>query len=593
MSVIVGECIEVMRQMPDHSVDVVITDPPYGIGFMGHEWDQPGDYAAVTANGTPGAPFSGEQYPANHRAGVRVQVPPGQRRNAQPPPSGNSRDGKAMNAGRYDLSLTANQRFQAWCEAWGRECLRVLKPGGHLLSFGSTRTSHRLVAGLEDAGFEIRDTLVWLFGSGFPKSRDVGAAIDRALGAERTEAIGPKRGHEDFIERTDRHGAGSSKEGWARPWQEDPDAVRRYHTQFAPATPEGAEWDGWGTALKPGHEPIVLARAPFAKRALADNILAGGLGALNVTETAIPIGDLAAYERNCSGERGFNGTRDLEERGATDLRMGGAAPAAGRWPANVLLGHHPDCELVGTKRVKGISGGTGNHDGSVYGARSNQGAPVRDYADADGMEVVEDWRCVVDCPIAMLDGQAPDVGAVSPVTGLEPSAATGNVYGAMARTAGVFHDDHGGASRFFYCAKASRTERNAGLAGFPLGELLWSSGEQNPGSFQSPGTERRVANHHPTVKPIDLMRWLVKLACPPGGHVLDPFCGSGTTGCAAVVEGAQFTGIERSDEYAEIAEARIRWWADKPGHLSTAAILRETAPARDHEQRGQMTLEVS
>lgn len=227
---VVGDCVEAMRELPDSSIDSVVTDPPYGIGFMGHDWDQPDvDEAAKTAqHGGCNVSFGGKPHPA-------------------------------MEIGRYDLAPAAMHAFEAWTAAWATEALRVLKPGGYLASFASTRTNHRHVCGIEDAGFEIRDSLVWLFGSGFPKSRALG--------------------------------------------------------------------DGRGTALKPGHEPIVLARKPFRTSAAA-NVAEHGTGGLNIDACRIPVLDVD-YTRNHSGDRGHSGTRSIEDRGATALRMGGGLRRSG------------------------------------------------------------------------------------------------------------------------------------------------------------------------------------------------------------------------------------------------------------------------
>lgn len=402
-----GDCIEAMRQLEVASIDCVVTDPPYGIGFMGHAWDQPG--IEGRRNGRPGP----------HRRRPSTGDHTKQR----------ERD---MEVGR-DLSPAANRSLQSWCEAWASECLRVLKPGGHLLAFGGCRTYHRLAAGIEDAGFEIRDQMQWLFGSGFPKSRRLA--------------------------------------------------------------------DGVGTALKPGHEPIVLARAPLAGTTQA-TFDAHGTGGLNIDACLIPVED-DNYARNASGERGHDGTRALEERGATDMRMGGGRVARGRWPANVVLDEDAAAAL---DAQTGHLHAAGNRPESL--------------------------------------GQ-PDA----------PRWQGGFGWGRQGGPQKAFHDS-GGASRFYYCAKTSTAERNAGLDGFPGKPLNWSSGEQSPGTFQSAGLAVH-RNTHPTVKPIDLMRWLIRLAAPPGGIVLDPFTGSGTTGIAALREGRSFVGIEREAEYVELARARI------------------------------------
>jgi DNA modification methylase len=492
-----GECVEAMRALEENSVDAVVADPPYGIGFMGHEWDQPGEFGALRANGEPGALGSGdlpEGVPASQRGVHRQRSAPS--------------NGGAMHAGRYDLSRSANLRFQAWCESWAREALRLLKPGGYLLAFGGGRTYHRLACGVEDAGFEIRDRildlsdrvavecpggeLAWVFGSGYPKGRDVGKAID-------VEGRAPG----DFRRR------------------------------------EAAAWQGHHTGLKPAHEPIVVARAPLAGT-VAETALEWGTGALSIDPCRIPVADVGAYAHNSSGDRGFDGTR--EEARATGIRVGGgSASSEGRWPANLIVG---------------------------------------------------------EISAAILDAQSGRRRAGGSLNGSEPSAKTADIYGAFAgRRQFDGYGDSGGASRFFYCPKVSRAERDAGLEGFAERELSWSAGESSPGTFQSPGTERAVRNYHPTVKPIELMRWLIRLVTRPGAVVLDPFAGSGTTACAAALEGRDFIGIEREPreadgpDYFAIAAARVAFWSRFEGAPSAESVLASAAAEQRGARRGQLRLE--
>jgi site-specific DNA-methyltransferase (adenine-specific) len=302
-----GDALAVLAGLPEHSVDAVVTDPPYGIRIAGEAWD-----------------------------GTAIRRAPGAE------------------------GLGPGEAFERWTQAWAEHCHRVLKPGGHLLAFGSPRTFHRLVAGIEDAGLEVRDQILWLYGQGMPKSR-------RLPG-------------------------------------------------------------GLGTTLKPAYEPILLARKPICGRTI-ENIETFGTGALNIDAT----------------------------------RIASTTRSEGYWPADVALSHSPDC------------------------------------------------------PVGLLDG------------------------------------DRAGPSRLFYCAKATRLEREAGCDELPLRSIQLYTGKR-----QSP---RLVRNLHPTVKPVELMRWLVRLVAPPGGVVVDPFCGSGSTGIAAVLEGRQFLGVEREPAYVEIACARLAHWA--------------------------------
>lgn len=387
-----GDALEMLRTLDEASFDACITDPPY--------------HLTAGKKGGSGA------------ASVTLDTPHGRAR------VGTGFMGMTWDGG--DVAMRA--------ETWA-EVLRVLKPGAYLLAFGGTRTHHRIWCAIEDAGFEIRDTLGWLYGSGFPKGTD--------------KAKIP------------------------------------------------ADWKSWNTALKPAWEPICLARKPMAGT-LAANLEQHGTGAMNINACRIPVAD-DDYARNCSGDRGHAGTRENAERGVTDFKMGGGSASLGRWPANIL------------------------HDGS-------------------------------DEVLSVFPQEA---GASAPVLGTEPSRPAKNVYGEFARGGGAFHDDgRGTAARFFWCPKSSRADRNAGCEHLPKRALNWSSGEQNPGSFQSGGTDKSAHNHHPTVKPTELMRYLVRLVTPPSGHVLDPFCGSGSTGRAAVLEGCAFTGIELDADYVEIARAR-------------------------------------
>jgi site-specific DNA-methyltransferase (adenine-specific) len=337
-----GDCREVMASLPAASVDSIVTDPPYGLDFMGREWD----------HGVPGVPF--------------------------------------------------------WTEA-----LRVLKPGGHMVAFGGTRTYHRLTCAIEDAGFEVRDCLMWLYGSGFPKSLDVSKAIDK---------------------------------------------TRR-------------EWSGWGTALKPAWEPIILARKPLIGN-VATNVQEHGTGALNIDGCRVDAesgGRPAILRRN---DKSLDG--DVYGSGINGSKAIGLT-AKGRWPANLVLDEEAGAmldeqtgELTSGARSKTV----------IRGSEKARGIYNKGW-DGDGTTAYPD-----------------DVPASS-----------------------------GGASRFFYCAKASKKDRGEG-------------------------------NTHPTVKPNALMRWLVRLVTPPGGIVLDPFMGSGSTGVAAKAEGFQFIGLELDPAYIEIARKR-------------------------------------
>mgnify|MGYP000888183424 FL=1 len=394
-----GDCIDVMRELPDGSVDAVVTDPPYGIRFMGESWD--------------GADIVKRQ----ERGKATSPMPEG-----VGGPNGGYRS-LAAEAGRYNRSLKASLAFMDWCREWASECYRLLKPGGHLLAFGSPRCYHQLGMGIELAGFEIRDTIAWLFAQGFPKSLDVG----KAVGKKEREA-----------ERT---------------------------------------WAGWGTALKPAFEPCVVARKPIAG-SVADNVLTHGTGALNIDATRVAMSDADAAI--IDGMGGF-GKHKVEasvygEYGHTDSH----AHPDGRWPTNVAL----------------------------------------DVAAANE-----------------LDAQTGDLSDAKPHTLRRRGIGYGS--GSTGGDVELGYEDSGGASRFFpafrYEAKASSAER------------------PKVGGVQ-----------HPTVKPLDLMRWLVRLVAPQGATILEPFAGSGTTIEACIAEGMRCIAIEREEQYLPLILDRISKPIDVP-----------------------------
>lgn len=389
VQVLHGDCRSELELLPDNSIDSIVTDPPYELGFMGKSWDASG--------------------------------------------------------------IAYDQRV--WVQ-----CLRVLKPGGHMLAFSGSRTYHRMVCAIEDAGFEIRDQIMWVYGSGFPKSLNISKAIDKAAGAER-EVIGQKlharKGVASAEERT-AIGAGAFGEA-------------RMGDITAPATDEAKQWDGWGTALKPAYEPIVMARKPLVGT-VANNVLTHGTGGINIDGCRVDF--VSEGDRNESTTK--NQHKDFGTKPMTNNNVYGdysmMQPAnynpTGRFPANFI------------------------HDGSD--------------------EVLELF---------------PDSKAGKP----RDDRGTGGIWSeSMGVPCGPQYGDIGSAARFFYCAKASKKDRNDG-----------------------------ATNNHPTVKPTELMRYLVRLVTPPNGTVLDPFTGSGSTGKAAVLEGFSFIGIEQSAEYVEIAKARI------------------------------------
>jgi len=565
-----------MAEMEEASVDAVVCDPPYGLSFMGQAWDtfDPADME--------------KRVGTRESTGPASDVHDGRSKGRTKSAFANA----AGEAGAYDFSLSANRRYQAWCEAWAREAFRVLKPGGLLLACGGSRTHHRLASGIEDAGFEIRDridtpdgrtvetpdgTLAWFFGSGFPKSTDVHKALSKwATRVARAWLLAP-------------YGSASADRKLAELLAvvselEDP--------------VEDAEWEGWGTSLKPAHEPIVVARKPF-KGTVAENVLEHGTGGINVDACRI------------AGQPRATGTKaDDASAGSGNVYMGVGSDGAqqqsydenlpaGRWPANVVLSHLEECEAMGARRIKNPGGvpKAGSEKASEPTFTSSERTSTVHHFDEDGTETVEAWNCAPGCPVAELDAQSGVLKSGFMAAGTEREG-LGYRGGLGNRVRNDTHADSGGASRFFYCAKTSRAERNAWLEGFEVGddkEERYRLVKANPSRKDGGANETRPsANGHPTVKPINLMRWLVRLITPPGGTCLDPFLGSGSTGCAAVLEGFNFIGIEREAEYIAIAEARISFWAQHEGRevedvLGLHSISQRQAKA--HADVGQLALE--
>jgi site-specific DNA-methyltransferase (adenine-specific) len=398
MKLINSDCIEAMKAMPENSVDSIVTDPPYELGFMGKSWDS---------------------------SGIAFNI-----------------------------------------EVW-QEALRVLKPGGHLIAFSGSRTYHRMAVAIEDAGFEIRDQIMWVYGSGFPKSHNVSKGIDKAAGAER-EVVGKMTNPASSI------------------YSQSENEMSRDVDITAPATDAAKQWDGWGTALKPAHEPMVLARKPLIGT-VANNVLTHGTGGLNIDGARVG-----------SGTRHNSAVGELAAFGSTRLKpIGDGTTVSGRWPANFI--HDGSDEVVAlfpNSTSKQSMRGVGLTGSNVYGSGDSEFDTLRG------------------------------------------------------------HGDSGSSARFFYCAKASKRDRNEGLDGFEVKQTLGGGGLTEVGGAYG-SIKAAGQNHHPTVKPTSLMQYLVRLVTPPSGVVLDPFMGSGSTGKACAYEGFKFIGIEQSAEYVEIAKARI------------------------------------
>lgn len=544
-----GDCLEVLRALPDACLDSCVTDPPYALGFMGKKWDS----------------FAPENVEARVNGKVRKTE------NA-PPGSGNISSPAFIE---YDLSPTGLRAFQRWCTEWAGEVLRVLKPGGYLVAFGGQRTYHRLACGIEDAGFEIRDSLNWLFGSGFPKSLNVSRAIDEADGVTDQREV---------VHRYTASGnAGTStaeKGGTYGVGVPNSDPIELSVTRGA--TERSRAWDGFGTALKPGHEPVVLARKPF-KQPVAANVLEHGTGALNIDACRVAT-DWNEPDRPESWKRSGHSDKPDAEKIAAPAGNGIECHPGGRWPPNVLLTHSAECVREGVR--EGVREVRGNHagNGGLFGMGSGFKRPST-------IEPIAVYRCVEGCPVRELDEQSGELtsGALTGQVCGQTGGANGK-YGSRAGVARFKPADTGTASRFFpqlnwdpqldditpflYAAKAARSEREEGCSKLPARTGAEATGSKEgqkrldsprSGAGRSAST---VRNHHPTVKPIEVMRWLVRLVTRKNGVVLDLFLGSGTTGVACWREDMRFIGIEREAEYVAIAKARIDYWARQGNQLS-------------------------
>ena len=485
MRLLLGDCLDKLKELDDNSVDSIVTDPPYGLSFMGKKWD-------------------------------------------------------------YDVP---SQKI------W-EECMRVLKPGGHLLSFAGSRTYHRMAVRIEDAGFEIRDQIMWIYGSGFPKSMNIGKGIDKKGGQnlswfidyvlevakekniskkELTMLFPSKNGKptgwlwnkknsqgitleqyntlKDFldlpfdnIEEAEREVIGRGKAGLTGGTIANFSGEKEFDITV-PATDEAKQWNGWGTALKPAHEPIVMARKPLSEKTVVDNVLEWGTGGINIDESRIATDETLSIG---SGKVGYLYKTDDSNKGEQHI--------AGRFPANIIFDEEAGKIL---DEQSGFIKGDSRTSKPTYGR-----------------------------------------------------GGYGGFYGDVESTA--LYNDNGGASRFFYCPKTSKTDRNEGLDDFEGKQIgtynahssdLKNYGGSSLGAASMSGNNKMPQpkqNFHPTVKPTDLMLYLIRMVTPKGGTTLDPFMGSGSTGKAAVRGGFDFVGIEREEEYMEIAEARIQYEIDNP-----------------------------
>jgi len=407
---------------------------------------------------------------------------------------------------RYGKSVKS---MQGWHYNWAVEALRVAKPGATLMAFGGTRTYHRLACAIEDAGWEIRDTIAWMYGSGFPKSTDISKQLDKKAGAKR-KITGYKSTH---INR-------QNTENWKKSAQEMKHGAFKTETSnisgggltpiAEPATPEAKLWNGWKShGLKPAFEPIILAMKPN-DGTFANNALKHGVAGLNID------GGRVGTDNNLNGGAYSNNRKTSTNKiyGEYQRIEDDFQQPQGRFPANVILD-----EEAGK----------------------------------------------------MLDEQSGVLKSGDLLPGHKRGDGTGNSFmGGGGIIKGKYGGDKGGASRFFYCAKASKSERNMGKMfywkdGKEITKELYDKLEkENENLAEEKKHKTAKGNIHPTVKSLSLMRYLCNLTkTPTGGIILDPFAGSGSTLIAAIQTGRDFIGIEKEEEYIKIAEARIKYWQDK------------------------------
>ena len=516
MKILHGNNIELLKSIPDNSIDAVVTDPPYGLGKEPNAELLMQDWIAKGYHEVKGSGFMGKEWDAF--------VP-------QP--------------------------------IFWKEIYRVLKHGGHVVSFFGTRTYDWGVMAMRFAGFEVRDCLQWLYGSGFPKSYNIAKGIEGKIvnGSASWNDWKKLDGEKEQVN------WGYSKQQAEQGYRDDyTDANKERVGKVNYQSEEAKFWDGWGSALKPANEPIVLARKPLEKGlSIAENVLKWGTGGINIDGCRVG-----------TEERTYKGMSANIPSGAGTFRDDNWTPkdievnVSGRFPANVILTHHPECECVGTKKVG--KGERKNHDdGEVSNANEGYTRPNKSsYTHKDssvianyGEETIEDWNCHEDCPIKILDEQS-GVLKSGDMNGEYYGFGKNGIYGSGGKTKGVSYGDKGGASRFFYCAKASQKERNKGLEGFEQGQTKGGGGTLNEEAGAKYGSiKAKAQNFHPTIKPIKLMQYLVRLITPPNGVVLDPFMGSGTTGIACKLEGFDFVGMEQDVDYHKIAQARIENYVDE------------------------------
>lgn len=590
-----GDCMDALREMPDCSVDAVVTDPPAGISFMGRDWD-------------------------HHKGG--------------------------------------RDEWIAWLSSVMAECLRVIKPGGHAFVWALPRTSHWTATAIEDAGWEIRDVVVHLQSQGFPKGKDLGNGWNVALKPSSEHWILARRPFKGSVAacvqewgtgginiaatrvgttRQEGRYAGTMSSIGGTQCEQNPDSspvpivakstrpdAAANSMSIAGANVEGLQADGELTTLSNTPTRADTAEPNIGMMPSANTSMSLNTGECGEKQggkcqtdgcctTSTKISPTTASKILNSCPEGHTGdyttasptstptaalalsTPDAGEKPTPNIKPstqngnGNAAPV-GRWPSNVVFSHSASCKRIGERRVRSGGGLTGhNAEKNGYEGRWGNLEPRRYHVDPDGTELVEAWECTEDCPVHALDEQSGGLHSAGYLqNGGDALNPQGSVFGiGKATSSQVRYGDTGSAARFYPCfsldpeydvpflyvPKAARSERNEGLEHLTPQVHPWTAHRQEAhGGKISPAQERFATqpspNVHPTVKPIRLMRWLCRLVTPPGGIVLDPFAGSASTGVAAIMEGFRPTLIEREAEYLPIAEARLEHAARQPRQLA-------------------------
>jgi DNA modification methylase len=533
VKLMLGNNIDKLKELPDNFVDSIVTDPPYGISFMNKKWD-------------------------------------------------------------YDVPSV---------EFW-KEVYRVLKPGGHILSFGGTRTYHRMVVNIEDAGFEIRDQIMWVYGSGFPKSLNIGKEVDKRGGktigwfgewlvkwrkdnnipqSKIAELFPSKTGgltgcvsnwelgnnlptNEQFnlicktfnlpfnsLEEVEREFIGTKTSGIGKAFTKDGWGSGKDEVEI---TKGNSQYEGWGTGLKPANEPICLARKPIEEKTITENVLKYGTGGINIDGCRVshnePIRTMKAQE---GGNKVYQQAGRREE--TTELKE------EGRFPANFII--ECTCDEVISGENNGLKKETfENYGNGEYGKKDGRKTqPTAKKIEGTWYKDTGDIHTNPDCPCRILDEQSGEGKSTKRLNNQDYNKKSDNI-NIGGGNKNCEYNDTGGASRFFYVPKVGKKERNLGLDNFEDVEDKGSIGLRTIGGtplYEKGSSElintRITKNNHPTVKPINLLTYLVRLITPPNGIVMDCYMGSGSTGIATLLEGFQFIGMEMDEDYFKIAETRI------------------------------------